>query len=163
MLPIQIRRMERADLEKVLELDQRSFILPWPASSFKFELNHNEVSRCWVVEVSPEAGSPVLAGMAVVWMIIDEVHIATIAVHPEYRGRKIAQRFLAFILLDAYHAGATRSFLEVRRGNLPARTLYERFGYVETGVRRNYYKDNGEDAIMMELEKVDPIKLESFR
>lgn len=155
--------MESADLVKVQDLDQRSFTLPWPASSFKFELDHNEVSRCWVVEVLTEDGDTILAGMAVIWMIIDEVHIATFAVHPDYRRMRIAQRLLAFILIDAYHAGATRSFLEVRRGNLAARTLYERFGYVETGIRKNYYKDNGEDAVMMELEKIDPLKLESLR
>ena len=155
--------MESADLVKVQDLDQRSFTLPWPASSFKFELDHNEVSRCWVVEVLTEDGDTILAGMAVIWMIIDEVHIATFAVHPDYRRMGIAQRLLAFILIDAYHAGATHSFLEVRCGNLAARTLYERFGYIETGIRKNYYKDNGEDAVMMELEKIDPLKLESLR
>lgn len=154
--------MEITDLEEVSALDRLSFSLPWPESSFNFEIESNPVSRCWVAEVVRE-GVPVIVGMIVIWLIVDEAHIATFAVHPDYRGQKIGQRLLAFTLIDAYHSGAVRSFLEVRSGNRAARNLYARFGYKEAGIRKHYYQDNGEDAIMMNLEQIDLSKLESLQ
>ncbi len=157
------RSMEIADLDKVKILDQLSFSLPWPESSFKFEIESNPVSRCWVAEIEDENGIRVLAGMIVIWLIVDEAHIATLAVHPDFRHQGIGQRLLAFALIDAYHSGATRSFLEVRRGNESARSLYGRFGFEEIGIRKHYYVDNNEDAVMMNLEKIDLSKLESLQ
>jgi ribosomal-protein-alanine N-acetyltransferase len=157
---LRIRRMQSEDLPQVFELDRSSFSLPWPERSFRFELENNEVSRCWVAELLPESGAPLLVAMIVVWMIADEVHVATLAVSPEYRRQKIAQRLLAHTLIDAYHSGANSSFLEVRRSNQAAITLYQRFGYREVAVRRNYYKDNQEDAILMDLA---PLNLENLK
>ncbi len=157
---LRIRRMQSEDLPQVFELDRNSFSLPWPERSFRFELENNEVSRCWVAELLPESGAPLLVAMIVVWMIADEVHVATLAVSPEYRRQKIAQRLLAHTLIDAYHSGANSSFLEVRRSNQAAITLYQRFGYREVAVRRNYYKDNQEDAILMDL---SPMNLENLK
>jgi ribosomal-protein-alanine N-acetyltransferase len=154
--------MEVKDLPQVIELDQRSFSLPWPERSFRFELEKNEVSRCWVAELTPPGTAPTLVGMIVVWLIEDEVHVATLAVAPEYRRQKIAQRLLAYTLIDAYHSGVSSSFLEVRRGNQAAISMYQRFGYREVGVRRNYYKDNGEDAVLMDLVPLDLEKLSTF-
>lgn len=153
--PVRIRRMEISDLPQVIELDQRSFSLPWPERSFRFELEINEVSRCWVAELLLPDVVPLLVGMIVVWLIEDEVHVATLAVAPEYRRHKIAQRLLAHTLVDAYHSGGNCSFLEVRSGNLAAISMYLRFGYHEVAIRRNYYKDNGEDAILMNLDHLD--------
>jgi len=157
---LRIRRMQSEDLPQVFELDRNSFSLPWPERSFRFELENNEVSRCWVAELLPISGAPLLVAMIVVWMIADEVHVATLAVSPEYRRQKIAQRLLAHTLIDAYHSGANSSFLEVRRSNQAAITLYQRFGYREVAVRRNYYKDNQEDAILMDLA---PLNLENLK
>jgi len=157
---LRIRRMQSEDLPQVFELDRNSFSLPWPERSFRFELENNEVSRCWVAELLPESGAPLLVAMIVVWMIADEVHVATLAVSPEYRRQKIAQRLLAHTLIDAYHSGANSSFLEVRRSNQAAITLYQRFGYREVAVRRNYYKDNQEYAILMDL---SPMNLENLK
>ena len=144
-------------LPAVVALDQRSFSLPWPESSFKFEIESNALSRCWVAEVIRDDGSPLLAAMIVIWLIVDEAHVATIAVHPDYRRYGIARRLLAHTLIDAYHAGAVKSFLEVRKGNVAAITMYDRFGYHEAGIRRKYYQDNGEDAVLMDL---DPLNLD---
>jgi len=153
--PIHIRSMEFDDLPAVIELDQRSFALPWPVSSFRFELESNAVSRCWVAEIDRVDSPPLLVAMVVIWLIVDEAHVATLAVHPDYRRQKIAQRLLAFTLVDAYHAGAVRSLLEVRRGNEAAISMYKRFGYRETGIRKKYYKDNSEDAVLMDLDPLD--------
>lgn len=154
--------MEITDLADVAILDRLSFNLPWPESSFKFEIENNPVSRCWVAEVEGEGG-PIIVGMIVIWLIVDEAHVATFAIHPDYRRMHIGRRLLSFTLIDAYHSGAVRSFLEVRSGNQAARNLYTHFGYREVGVRKHYYKDNGEDAIMMNLEEIDLEKLESLQ
>ncbi len=159
---IHIRRMEGGDLPRVIELDRSSFSLPWPERSFRFELENNEVSRCWVAEMISETAAPLVVGMIVVWLIADEVHVATLAVAPEYRRHKIARRLLAHTLIDAYHSGANSSFLEVRSGNQAAIKMYHLFGYKEVGVRRNYYKDNNEDALLMDLVPLDLESLKRF-
>jgi len=146
------------DLEQVILLDRESFSLPWPESSFKFEIEKNESSRCWVSEIGQN-----IVAMMVAWVIVDEVHIATFAVQPNLRRQGIARQLLAHTLLDAYHSGARKGYLEVRRGNLAARALYEKFGFIEIGIRKKYYQDNGEDAVMMNLEEMDIDLLESLR
>jgi ribosomal-protein-alanine N-acetyltransferase len=80
------------DLEKVSELDYLSFSLPWPKSSFKFEIEQNPSSRCWVVETNSEGTQPIIVGMIVVWLIVDEIHVATFAVNPDFRNQRIAQK-----------------------------------------------------------------------
>lgn len=155
--------MRIEDLPAVTALDQRSFSLPWPESSFKYELESNELSRCWVAEITAPEGSTALVAMIVIWLIIDEAHVATIAVHPDYRRQKIAQRLLAHALIDAYHTGAVRSYLEVRSGNDPAIRMYQHFGYSEVGVRKKYYQDNAEDAVLMDLDPLDLGRLTSLQ
>lgn len=93
--------------------------------------------------------------MAVVWFIVDEVHIATIAVDLEYRRMRIGQKLLAAILKDALVSGARHAFLEVRETNTAAREMYRKFGFVEVGKRPHYYSDTHEDAILMNLEPIE--------
>ena len=148
------------DLERVIELDRDSFSLPWPESSFKFELTQNSSSRCWVAEVM---NTPKLVvGMIVTWLIVDEVHVATFAVDPAYRRQGIARRLLAHTLIEGARSGGQKAFLEVRAGNVAARSLYSSFGFEEIGVRKKYYQDNAEDAVMMNLENIKMDTLESF-
>lgn len=139
-----IRKMTPEDLEQVIAIDQVSFSLPWPPRSFRFELTDNPASRCWVAEVDGR-----VAGMLVGWMIVDEIHIATIATHPDFRRRGIGQALLAHTLQAAMEEGAISSFLEVRESNDAALEMYRKFGYVESGRREGYYKDNDESAILM--------------
>jgi len=145
--------MEPRDLPRVIELDQQSFALPWSESAFHFEVEKNLAARCWVAEISGD--SPVIVGMIVVWLIMDEIHIATLAVDPTQRRLLVGQRLLAFTLAGGIESGATKSFLEVRHGNLAARALYRMFGFEEVGIRKKYYSDNGEDAILMNLDPID--------
>ena len=154
--------MELEDLEEVIRLDHLSFTLPWPESSFRFEIEKNEVSRCWVAEIQNTDGKLQIVGMIVVWFIVDEVHIATIAVSPDVRGKRIGQRLLTHTLIDAFHSGAQKAFLEVRRGNVAAIELYKKFGFIEVGIRKKYYQDNGEDAILMNLEDLQIERLEAL-
>ena len=150
-----IRKMTMDDIEQVIAIDRVSFSLPWPERSFRFELTDNPASRCWVAEMDGK-----LVGMIVAWLIVDEVHVATIATHPDFRRRGIAGKLLAHALQHLRDEGAQSSFLEVRVSNFAAQEMYRKFGYEESGVRPRYYKDNDEDALLMTLESLDVEKLE---
>jgi ribosomal-protein-alanine N-acetyltransferase len=137
------------DLQLVVQLDQISFSLPWPERSFRFELTENIASRCWVAEVDDR-----VVAMLVGWMLVDELHIATIATHPDFRRQGIGRKLLSYALLRAQEEGAQSSFLEVRESNLAAQEMYRQFGYEPTGRRKRYYKDNDEDAVLMTLKSL---------
>jgi [ribosomal protein S18]-alanine N-acetyltransferase len=145
-----IRKMTVEDIPAVIALDQMSFSLPWPERSFRFELTENPASRSWVADVDGH-----IVGMIVNWLLVDEVHVATIATHPEFRRQGIAQKLLTHTLRYMSSEGAITSFLEVRESNAAAREMYRKFGYKETGRRKGYYKDNNEDAILMTLEEIN--------
>jgi ribosomal-protein-alanine N-acetyltransferase len=142
-----IRRMTVEDVPAVAQLDRMSFSLPWPERSFRFEVTDNPGSRCFVAERNGQ-----ILGAVVAWLLVDEIHIATIAAHPDSRRQGIGQALLLHVLRLAAREGAVSSFLEVREGNLAAQAMYRKFGYEVTGRRLHYYKDNGEDAILMTLE-----------
>jgi ribosomal-protein-alanine N-acetyltransferase len=97
--------------------------------------------------------------MIVVWLIVEEAHVATIATHPDFRRKGIAKRLLSHALQKLMEQGARSSFLEVRESNLAAQAMYRKFGYEETGRRRRYYKDNDEDAILMNLDSLSAERL----
>ena len=146
---LSIRKMTMEDIPTVVALDQISFSLPWPERSFRFEVTANPASRCWVAEIDGR-----IAGMIVAWLFVDEVHIATLATHPDFRRQGIARQLLLHVLKLAVQEGAVSSFLEVRAGNVAAQDMYHKFGYKESGRRPRYYKDNNEDAILMTLESL---------
>lgn len=146
-MKFRVRKMTTDDLEQVIAIDRASFSLPWPERSFRFELTDNPAARCWVAE--GEHGAVI--GMLVLWLIVDEAHIATIATKPEYRRQGVAQELLVSALIFARDEGAKTAFLEVRENNVAAQSMYRKYGFVETGRRPHYYKDNDEDAILMTL------------
>ena len=145
-----IRRMILEDVPAVHAIDLLSFSLPWPERSFRYELTENQVSRGWVADVDGT-----IAAMLVLWLIVDEAHIATIAVHPDFRRQGIGEQILLYALRAARNEGAQRAFLEVRAGNIAAQAMYKKYGFEVVGVRPGYYKDNNEDALLMNLEKFD--------
>jgi ribosomal-protein-alanine N-acetyltransferase len=149
-----IRKMTLEDIPVVIDLDRKSFSLPWPERSFRFEVTDNPASRCWVAESDGR-----VVGMIVVWLIVDEAHVATLATHPDYRRHGIGRGLLAHALRHMIDEGARSSFLEVRESNLAAQEMYRKFGYEETGRRRRYYKDNDEDAILMNLDSLTAERL----
>jgi [ribosomal protein S18]-alanine N-acetyltransferase len=146
-----IRPMEIADLDQVFAIDQVSFKLPWPLRAFQYEISENPFSKCWVAETTLPDQSPRIVGMTVIWMIVDETHIATIAVHPEYRRQGIGALLLETILKESVIQGMHQVTLEVREGNSTARNLYQSYGFEIVGKRPRYYKDNNEDALIMTL------------
>ncbi len=153
---INIRRMTPADLDRVIAIDHLSFTLPWPERSFHFEVEKNEAARAWVAETQTPNRSTAIVGMIVGWLIVDEIHIATIAIDPAYRKLGIGRRLMVHLLREACSEGAQKSFLEVRRSNSAAIEMYLKLGYQEDGVRPRYYQDNHEDAILMSLQSIDP-------
>ena len=146
---LSIRRMAVDDIPAVVALDHMSFSLPWPERSFRFELTENSASRCWVAESDGK-----IVGMIVAWLLVDEAHIATIAIHPDFRRRGIARKLLTHALHFMKGEGAQSSFLEVRESNSAAQEMYRKLGYEESGRRPRYYKDNEEDAILMTLDNL---------
>jgi len=150
---ITIRRMTLEDVPSVHEIDTLSFRLPWPERSFRFELTENPVARNWVAE---SVGR--IAAMLVLWLIVDEAHIATIATHPDFRRQGIGERLMLAALVSARAEGAVHVFLEVRAGNAGAIALYHKYGFIVAGVRQRYYKDNNEDAILMNLEDLNSLE-----
>jgi [ribosomal protein S18]-alanine N-acetyltransferase len=142
---MKIRPMTAADLPVVAELDQLSFSQPWPPAAFESEMT-NINSRCWVTEVDARVVAAI-----VLWRVLDEAHIATIAVHPDYRQRGIGKALLRASMDAAYAEGARIYHLEVRAGNVAAQKMYADFGYEIVGRRPRYYQDNGEDALLLTL------------
>ncbi len=145
-----IRKMALEDIDQVVAIDEASFSLPWPVRSFHFELTNNPASRSWVAEIDGQ-----VVGIMVAWMIVDEIHIATIATHNDFRRQGIGEKLLVHTLKSAKDEGAITSFLEVRESNRFARQMYNKFGYLEVGRRGHYYKDNNEDAILMSLDSIN--------
>jgi ribosomal-protein-alanine N-acetyltransferase len=143
--------MQPADLEQVLTIDRISFSLPWPESAYKYELTANPSSRSWVAEVEKGPEERQVVGMIVAWLILDAVHIATIAVDPDYRSQGIGRQLLVTALVDAIGRGAREAMLEVRAGNQVAQSLYLRLGFEIVNRRPRYYRDNNEDALLMNL------------
>ncbi len=150
-MKVSIRKMTMQDVPAVSQIDRLSFTLPWPEHSFQYEVAENRVARCFVAETEDRR----IAAMIVSWLIVDEMHIATIATHPDFRRQGVGEYILREALLDGKKAGAQLAFLEVRAGNEPAQAMYRKFGFTVTGKRPRYYRDNGEDAILMTLKPIE--------
>ncbi len=150
-----LRPMQSADLEAVHALELAIFPTPWSFNSYKFELERNPASELWVLE----APNGAVAAYAVVWLLVDEAHIANIAVAPDYRQQGLGRRLLHHALTRAAKDGMRYATLEVRVGNKAARQLYKSFGFEVVGRRKAYYRDNQEDALTMRLEALDRVLL----
>ncbi len=161
-LTIRYRPMTLADVPGVHEIDVLSFSMPWSERSYRFEVTENHNSLILVAEAIRNGAPAELAGMIVVWVIVDEAHVATIATRPGYRGLGIGRGLLSRALLAAYQRGARLSYLEVRRSNAVAQNMYQQFGFKVVGERPRYYQDNNEDALLMTLEPLVPESLRKF-
>ncbi len=142
------------DLEQVKAIDDLSFSLPWPESAYRYEIVDNPASLLWVAELETIDGLNQICGMVVVWLILDETHIATLAVHPDYRGIAVGKCLLTTALKESARHGANIAHLEVRESNRVAIDMYQGIGFEIVGRRVGYYKDNHEDAILMTLDNL---------
>ena len=147
MPSLSIDRMHPADLPDVLVIERASFSMPWSRGAFLYEIEQNQVARCWV---GREDGR--IVGYICLWEVADELHVTNVAVHPVARRRGIARALLDSVFARARGAGARMILLEVRPSNGEAIALYESFGFRSVGRRRGYYYDTGEDALVMEAQ-----------
>ncbi len=149
--------MQLADIPQVMTIDQLSFPQPWSEQSYRFELRNNENARFWVALAGAEQGFLArwlrppprqVVGYTGFWFVVDEAHINTLAVHPDWRRRGVGERLLVLLLGEARRLGAQTATLEVRVSNLSAQQLYRKYHFEEAGRRKHYYRD-GEDALLM--------------
>ena len=143
-VPVEVAPMELAEIDAIREIERLSFRTPWPSYAFEQELTSNRLARYVVAR----AGGTVV-GFGGLWLMVDEAHITTFAVHPAWRRQGIGRRLLVALVESAMALGAARMTLEVRAGNLDAQRLYAELGFAEAGRRVAYYTDDGEDAMIM--------------
>lgn len=149
---LHIRPMTLDDLPQVQAIERLSFPTPWPLAGYRRELTQNEQAHYVVLVQQEEDGGEVIVGYAGHWLVRDEAHISTIAVYPERREQGFGALLLGHMLLHALEHGAVVAQLEVRESNVAAQRLYERFGFEIVGRRKGYYRDRGEDALLMDLD-----------
>ena len=141
---ITFRNMTVDDLDQVMEVEVNSFTIPWSREAFFNELTKNQFAQYLIVEVDQK-----VVGYCGVWIIIDEAHITNIALLPEYRGLKLGEALMGKVMELAREMGALRVTLEVRVSNERAQNLYRKFGFEAGAIRKQYYTDNMEDALVM--------------
>jgi ribosomal-protein-alanine N-acetyltransferase len=166
--------MTLADLDSIMEIERVAFATPWSARAYRYEITQNEHSIMLVVRPAAplrgllarlrdrlEPARPgLLLGYAGIWLLLDEAHICTIAVHPGRRRQGLGELLLLALLDQGLERGARRATLEVRVTNLAAQGLYRKYGFEIVAVRKRYYSDNGEDAYIM---TTPPFDTEEFQ
>lgn len=144
MADVSIRRMTLSDAEQVHGIEKATFPYPWSLQSFQEEMTTNPVARYLVAE---ENGA--ILGFAGVHIILDEGHITNVAVVENRRGEGIGRLLFGGLMQYAANLGVRYMTLEVRVSNQKAIRLYERYGFLKVHTRKQYYEDNGEDALLM--------------
>jgi ribosomal-protein-alanine N-acetyltransferase len=154
-LKVVIEPMRLEDVDEVQRIEEASFSTPWPPNAYRSELMTNKLAAYLVVRA--EGRIVAYGGM---WLMVDEAHITTFAVHPAWRRQRLGERLLLAFLDFAKDRHAREATLEVRLSNVAARRLYEKYGFRPVGLRPRYYSDNNEDALIM---TTDPLDDRAFR
>lgn len=141
---VQFRLMTVEDVEQVYNIEISSFTLPWSKEAFYNEMTTNQYAKYIVMELDNQ-----VIGYCGMWVILDEGHITNIAVLPEYRGRKLGDALLKQVIEFSRALRLRVLTLEVRVSNIVAQKLYKKYGFQAGGIRKNYYTDNHEDALVM--------------
>ena len=145
-----VEPMTTDDVGEVHEIERLSFSTPWPAHAFEQELKGNRLARYLVAR----AGGRVV-GFSGLWLMVDEAHVTTFGVHPDWRRQGIGRQLLLNLAELSIAIGARRMTLEVRVSNEAAQALYQAFGFAIAGRRARYYTDDGEDALVMTTPPLD--------
>lgn len=173
MLILRLMRLE--DIDQVIEIDRLSFPLPWSERSYRFEITRNPSSWMFVLATRDDhaerplcrligkGGSERIVGFSGFWLIAAEAHISTIATHPDWRGHKLGELLLWAMIREAIRHHAQMVTLEVRVSNTIAQNLYHKYNFEPTGIRKGYYHDNHEDALLMTLTPLDGACQERLR
>jgi ribosomal-protein-alanine N-acetyltransferase len=152
---LRVEPMTLDDLDAVHDIERASFFTPWPDDAYRNEIRTNRLASYVVARAGDE-----VVGFAGLWVMVDEAHITTFAVDPRWRRRGVGERLLLALLDLSVARRAREATLEVRLSNLPARKLYEKYGFRPVGIRPRYYSDNGEDALIM---TTDPLASDEMR
>lgn len=148
MVNLILKDMDSTDLNGVYEVSSLSLKETWSLESINNELN-NKLAKYIVCKEDNK-----VLGFAGAWLIAGEGQITNVAVHPDYRGKKIGKKLMKELINTLKKEGSTDITLEVRKSNIVAQNLYESLGFVNEGVRKNFYEDNREDAIIMWLHNI---------
>lgn len=143
---VTLRPITTADLDEIMAIERNCFAYPWSPGFFRQELQV-ACARSILAEVNGQ-----IVGYTLFWLLPDAIDIHNIAVHTDHRRRGIARLLLSRVVSAARRQSIIRVMLEVRQSNIPAQKLYESVGFLNTGIRKGYYSDNGEDALAMTLE-----------
>lgn len=143
-----ITRMTQADIRPVMRIEALSFTTSWPPSAFVSELSDNKLAHYFIGRVGDQRTGNVVA-YGGIWVILEDSHITTIAVHPDFRGKRYGEELLVHLLNEAIERGASWITLEARETNVVAQNLYKKYGFTIVSTRRAYYSDNGENAVVM--------------
>lgn len=141
---VKYRKMTIADIDEVFEIERLSFTLPWTKDAFYYEMINNEHAYYVVAETSEG-----IVGYCGMWLVMDEAHVTNIAIHPEQRGKKLGEGLMQAAIDTTKAHGAVLMTLEARVSNTVAQNLYRKLGFKNGGIRKRYYTDNYEDAIVM--------------
>jgi ribosomal-protein-alanine N-acetyltransferase len=183
-MPFRIEPMRVKDIPEIIDIERDSFSMTWPANSYKRELEHNRMARYVVLRYEPASGeepftrrvrdtrpfplsllpnpferdtnaddAPIV-GYGGLWLMVDEAHVTSVAVRPEFRGRGLGQLLMLALFDIAQQRDARWLTLEVRLSNTGAQNLYKKLGFHEAGIRPRYYTDNNEDAVVMWSEEL---------
>ena len=168
-IPYSLHDMQLRDIDEVMVIEHLSFASPWTVRAYQYELVHNSFSQFLVVRQKPVLGAadprldprrrflfatrqpapaPIL-GYGGLWLLVDEAHVSTIAVAPNWRGLGLGELLLVGLLERALVVGGEIATLEVRVSNQVAQNLYRKYLFQTVGRRRGYYRDNQEDALIM--------------
>ncbi|MBP7331851.1 MAG: ribosomal protein S18-alanine N-acetyltransferase [Firmicutes bacterium] len=156
-MAVAFEKMSAAHLDQVLEIEKVSFPTPWSRDSFMGEIQQNDFAL-YIVAVYDGA----VIGYGGMWLIFNEAHITNVAVRPDLRGKNIGKALMLEIIRQAVIRGANSMTLEVRPSNKTARRLYQGLGFEERGVRKHYYVDTNEDAIIMWKENLPAQEFKFF-
>lgn len=177
-LPYVVEPMRLRDIGEVMEIERDSFPSPWSARAYRHDLLENDLSHYFVVRqrslerselsllarVRRSLGVGIrlaILGYGGFWLMAGEAHISTIAVQPNWRRRGIGELLLVAMLDRATELGAEIATLEVRVSNVTARNLYHKYGFQQVGLRRRYYRDRDEDALIMSTERLTSATFQS--
>ncbi len=150
-VPVGIEPMRIGDLDVVEAIDRRCFPQPWQRTIYETELNNR--AACYLIaRIGQE-----IVGYGGAWVVGDEAHLTTLAVDPKYRGARIGERLLLCLMEEAVMRRASHVTLEVRERNCPAQQLYRKYGFRNAAIRKNYYTDTGENAIVMWADAIHTI------
>lgn len=140
-----------AEMDEVVAVERAAYSPGWPATAFERELTQNRMARYIVLREQPGAG---VVGFGGLWLMVDEAHVVSVAVLPELRRRGYGRALVHALMEVAIDHGMTMATLEVRASNQEARGLYRAYGFYEVGLRKRYYSDNHEDAVIMSTEDI---------